>query len=124
MGIYAIDMGHTIRGLGTGAVGFLNETDVNRAVGKRLITMLKEAGHTVHDCTVDVSSNDLYDRVRKANATNAEFFLSIHLNAFSSESANGTEIYVYPTASTATRTKAKAINDAVVNAIKTTNKYQ
>ena len=122
MGVYAIDMGHTLKGAGTGAVGFLNETDVNRAVGKRLISMLKEAGHTVHDCTVDVSNNDLADRVRKANATNAEFFLSIHLNAFSSESANGTEIYVYPSASTTTRTKAKAINDAVVNAIKTTNR--
>ena len=122
MGIYAIDMGHTLSGAGTGAVGFLNETDVNRAVGKRLITMLQEAGHTVHDCTVDVSNNDLADRVRKANATNAEFFLSIHLNAFSSESAKGTEIYVYPSASTTTRTKAKAINDAVVNAITTTNR--
>ena len=122
MAIYAIDMGHTLSGTGTGAVGFLKETDVNRAVGKRLIAMLQEAGHTVHDCTVDVSNNDLADRVQKANATNAEFYLSIHLNAYSSESANGTEIYVYPTASTATRTKAKAINDAVVNAIKTTNR--
>ena len=122
MGIYVIDMGHTISGAGTGAVGFLAETDVNRAVGKRLIAMLKEAGHTVYDCTVDVSSNDLYDRVQKANKTNAEFFLSIHLNAYSKASASGTEIYVYPTASTATRTKAKAINDAIVNAINTSNR--
>ena len=122
MGIYAIDMGHTLSGAGTGAVGFLAETDVNRAIGKRLIAMLKEAGHTVYDCTVDVSNNDLADRVQKANKTNAEFFLSIHLNAFSSESAKGTEIYVYPSASTTTRTKAKAINDAVVNAIATTNR--
>lgn len=122
MGIYAIDMGHTITGLGTGAVGILNETDINREVGKKLINMLREKGHIVYDCTVDKSSNDLYDRVQKANATNAEFYLSIHLNSFSNPTANGTETYVYPSANSSTKAKAKAINDALVNTLKTTNR--
>lgn len=125
MGKYAIDMGHTLTGLGTGATGFLKETDVNRAVGKKLIAMLREKGHIVYDCTVDRSSNDLADRVNLANATNADFFLSIHLNAFGTESANGTETFIYSggyPGKENNRAIAKRINDAVVSYLGTTNR--
>ena len=60
--IIGIDMGHTLSGAGTGANGFVSETQKNREVGNRLIAMLREKGHTVINCTVDTSSNDLYDR--------------------------------------------------------------
>lgn len=90
-----IDKGHTLTGLGTGAVGKVKETDKNREVGNILITMLKEKGHTVVDCTVDKSSNDLADRVKKANAQELDILISIHLNSFSNENANGVETYSY-----------------------------
>lgn len=122
MAKYIVDMGHTLKNLGTGAVGILKETDVNRAVGNKVINYLKSQGHTVVNATVDVSSNDLYDRVQIANKNGGDFFLSIHCNSYSNATANGTETYVYSTASTSTRNIAKAINDEIVKALGTTNR--
>ena len=62
--IVGIDMGHTLSGAGTGANGFVSETQKNREVGNRLIAMLRENGHTVINCTVDKSTNDLADRLQ------------------------------------------------------------
>lgn len=90
-----IDMGHTLTGAGTGAIGIVKETDKNREVGNRLISMLREKGHTVINCTVDKSNNDLKDRVNLANKQNLDLFLSIHLNSFSSATANGVETFSY-----------------------------
>lgn len=119
MGVYGIDMGHTLSGLGTGAVGVVKETDKNREVGKRLISMLQEKGHTVVNCTVDKSNNDLADRVAKANAQKLDLFVSIHLNAFNG-SADGVETHIYDKAyagKEANRAKAKEINDAIAESV-------
>lgn len=111
-----IDMGHTLSGAGTGAVGFVKETDKNREAGKRLIAMLQEKGHTVVNCTVDSSSNDLADRVRKANAQKLDLFLSIHLNAYQRTSSEmGVETYSLSTSGTG-RDKSVAIQNALVAA--------
>ena len=94
--IIGIDMGHTLSGAGTGASGYVKETVKNREVGNRLISMLKENGHTVINCTVDLSNNDLYDRVKKANAQKLDLFISLHLNAFqTTTNAMGVETYIY-----------------------------
>lgn len=92
--IIGIDMGHTLSGLGTGAVGVVKETDKNREVGKRLIEMLQEKGHTVVNCTVDKSSSELKDRVTLANKQKLDLFVSIHLNAYNGH-AYGVETYIY-----------------------------
>lgn len=93
-----LDMGHTLSGAGTGANGYASETVKNREAGKRLMTMLREKGHTVVDCTVDKSSNDLADRCRKANAQSLDLFISLHLNAYRSTTSNmGLETYSYST---------------------------
>lgn len=113
-----IDMGHTLSGAGTGAVGVVKETDKNREAGKRLMAMLREKGHTVIDCTVDKSSNDLADRVRKANAQSLDLFISLHLNAFNG-SADGVETYIYSgsfNGKEANRAKAQTIQSALVAA--------
>lgn len=125
MSKFIIDMGHTTSGLGTGAVGILKETDVNRAVGNKVIEYLKAQGHTVVNATVDVSNNDLYDRVQIANKSGGDFFISIHCNSFSQASANGTETYIYSgnyAGKEANRVKAKAINDELIKALGTTNR--
>lgn len=92
-----IDMGHTLSGAGTGASSqYAKETDKNREVGKRLIELLKAGGHTVINCTVDKSNNDLYDRVQKANAQKLDIFISLHLNAYKvTTDAMGVETYIY-----------------------------
>ena len=92
-----IDMGHTLSGAGTGASSqYAKETDKNREVGKRLIELLKAGGHTVVNCTVDNSNNDLYDRVKLANTQTLDLFISLHLNAYKvTTDAMGVETYIY-----------------------------
>lgn len=109
-----IDMGHTLSGVGTGAVGHLKETDVNRKVGNLVINYLKDQNHTVYDCTVDKSSNDLSDRCKKANAQTLDLFVSIHANA---GGGTGTETYVYSTSSKAYE-YAKKIQSQIVSKCK------
>lgn len=114
-----IDMGHTLSGNGTGAVGVVRETDKNREVGNALIPMLTSAGHTVVNCTVDYSSNDLVARTNIANAQTLDLFISLHLNAFDG-SAYGVETFIYNgsyNGKETLRTKAQNIQNALVSAI-------
>ena len=120
--IIGLDMGHTLSGAGTGARGYVAETVKNREVGNRLMAMLKEKGHTVINCTVDKSSNDLYDRVRKANAQKLDLFVSLHLNAFKSTTSEmGVETHIYNgnyNGKEANRKYAQAIQTALVQDVK------
>ena len=120
--IIGLDMGHTLSGAGTGARGYVAETVKNRDVGNRLMAMLKEKGHTVINCTVDKSSNDLYDRVRKANAQKLDLFVSLHLNAFKSTTSEmGVETHIYNgnySGKEANRKYAQAIQTALVQDVK------
>ncbi|MBS7257768.1 MAG: N-acetylmuramoyl-L-alanine amidase [Methanobrevibacter sp.] len=120
--IIGLDMGHTLSGAGTGARGYVEETVKNREVGNRLMAMLKEKGHTVINCTVDKSSNDLYDRVRKANAQKLDLFVSLHLNAFKlTTSEMGVETHIYNgnyDGKEANRRYAQAVQTALVQEVK------
>ena len=120
--IIGVDMGHTLSGAGTGARGYVEDTVKNREVGNRLMAMLKEKGHTVINCTVDKSSNDLYDRVRKANAQKLDLFISLHLNAFKSTTSEmGVETHIYNgnySGKEANRKYAQAIQTALVQDVK------
>ena len=120
--IIGLDMGHTLSGAGTGARGYVEETVKNREAGNRLMAMLREKGHTVINCTVDKSSNDLYDRVRKANAQKLDLFVSLHLNAFKlTTSEMGVETHIYNgnySGKEANRRYAQAIQTALVQDVK------
>ena len=115
-------MGHTLSGAGTGARGYVEETVKNREAGNRLMAMLREKGHTVINCTVDKSSNDLYDRVRKANAQRLDLFISLHLNAFKPTTSEvGVETHIYNgnySGKEANRRYAQAIQTALVQDVK------
>ena len=120
--IIGLDMGHTLSGAGTGARGYVEETVKNREAGNRLMAMLREKGHTVINCTVDKSSNDLSDRVRKANAQKLDLFVSLHLNAFKSTTSEmGVETHIYNgnySGKEANRRYAQAIQTALVQDVK------
>lgn len=83
--IIGINCGHTISGQpGSGAIGYLNESDETRRVGKSLITLLRRAGHTVYDCTNDyahTTSENLAEIVYMANKQELDLFISIHFNS-------------------------------------------
>ncbi|MCY6958890.1 N-acetylmuramoyl-L-alanine amidase [Clostridium brassicae] len=93
--IIGIDMGHPLRGGGTGAVGIRKETDCNREVGKKVIAKLQAAGHTVINCTTDYAETQaqgLKDRIKLANAQHLDLFVSIHFN---SGGGHGTEVFTW-----------------------------
>lgn len=91
-----INCGHTVSGQpGCGAVGYLDESDETRRVGKRLIELLRGEGHTVYDCTndyADTTLENLSEIVRMANAQPLDLFVSVHFN---SGGGKGCEVYTY-----------------------------
>ena len=92
----AIDIGHNCS-YDLGASGIKSEDKLNLDVGNSLIGKCLNAGIEVIKCLPSDASS-LYDSLNKrvaiANNHNADFFISIHHNAF--PGAQGTEILCYP----------------------------
>lgn len=91
-----INCGHTVSGQpGCGAVGYIDESVETREVGKRVMVLLRQAGHTVVDCTNDYApstSSNLGQIVSIANTQPLDLFVSIHFN---SGGGRGTEVWTY-----------------------------
>lgn len=94
---FNIHAGHNPDGkIACGAVGIIKESTEARLVKNEVIRLLREAGHTVHDCTVEdgISQNNVLTKiVQKCNSNAVDYDISIHFNA---GNGNGTEAYVYP----------------------------
>lgn len=97
-----VHAGHNPDGkVACGAVGHIKESTEARAVKNKVISLLKEKGHTVYDCTCDngTSVSDVLKKiVAKCNAHDADLDVSIHFNAGSPDSnsnTTGTEVLVY-----------------------------
>lgn len=91
-----VNCGHTQSGtVGSGAVGYLNESDEVRAVGNALMRLLRNRGNEVVDCTNDTAAS-VSENLRKicdiANAQPLDMFISIHFN---SGGGRGSEVYTY-----------------------------
>ena len=110
---FNIHAGHNPDGkVACGAVGIIKESTEARLVKNELIRLLREAGHTAHDCTVDdgvSQSNVLSKIVQKCNSNVVDYDISIHFNA---GNGNGTECYVYPNDD-----KSKRMADAICSSI-------
>lgn len=90
-----VNCGHTLKGSGSGAAGFINESVETRNVGNRLIELLKNNDNEVVNCTVDKADTQnayLVECVKLANQQDLDYFISIHFNA---GGGKGTEIYTY-----------------------------
>lgn len=94
--VIGVNCGHTVKGtVGSGAVGYLNESDETRAVGYALMSMLESLGNTVIDCTNDYAESvneNLSEICRIANSHSLDVFISIHFN---SGGGTGSEAYTY-----------------------------
>lgn len=119
----AISVGHTASGsYGGGAIGYLNESNETRIIAPLLQSYLRSVGHDVRILQVDKSNSyeyeDCYIRAREANSWGADLFIEIHLNSFSLDSANGTEVIIHPNDNTAISYAIK-INNNICNILNT-----
>ncbi len=99
-----IDQGHNPVGHNTGAEGFgIREQDVTYQVGLYLAELLKADGrfqvkmsrNTPDEILGTSNASSLRERVNRANAWPADYFISIHANANLNENVHGSECYVY-----------------------------
>lgn len=118
----AIDAGHGLYTSGKRCLKSIdpNETRewvLNSRIASKVATLLKQ-----YDCETkrmdDTSGKtdvSLSERCRKANAWNADFYLSIHHNAgLNGKSGGGVEIFALDGATAATRAKRDAIYEGVI----------
>lgn len=120
MGVYNVHAGHCPQGKGaSGASGYLKESVENRLVKDILIAKLRNAGHTVYDCTDDsncTASQNLSNIVSKCNAHNVDLDVSIHLNA---GGGTGVETLIY---NSKTAKIAERISKEVSNSLAISNR--
>lgn len=87
IGVHA---GHNPDGkVSCGAIGLIKESTEARKVKDEVIRLLKVAGHTVYDCTVNdgTSTSDIVNKqVKKSNAQPLDLTVSIHFNAGAGDS--------------------------------------
>lgn len=80
-----LNAGHTESGSGSGAIGYINESEEARKVVKAVKHYLTGKGHTVIIANVDKAQSQsayLYGVARKANQhVDADLFVSVHFNA-------------------------------------------
>ncbi len=108
---YGIDCGHNCTPVDTGAVAIAVEDKLTKAVGTHLMAMLAAKGHEVVDCTplkATSLTDSLNRRVRKANESGVDLYVSIHFNAYQdSDEPMGTEVF-------ALSAKAKSVASKVL----------
>lgn len=88
-----IDAGHGGKDAGAVANGH-KEKDVALAVSQKLANNLRKDFNVIMTRNTD-NFIELSERANIGNRANADFFVSIHLNAAGSASANGAEVFYY-----------------------------
>ena len=84
--------GHTSKGVGSGAVGYINESEENRILSNIVVKYLKLAGHTVDYYEINEATDYLQKQVEKANSKDYDLVVQIHFNAYkTTDKAMGTE---------------------------------
>lgn len=90
-----VNDGHTIRGIGSGAIGIINESEETRKVGAEVRRLINESGNKAVNCTVDYASTVLESLSRvvdMANDVSLDWFVALHFNA---GGGRGVEVYTY-----------------------------
>ena len=87
-----VSAGHTSKGKGLGAIGYINESEENRILSKIVVEYLRLAGHEVDYHEVNESSNHVSEQIIFANKKDYDLVVQIHFNAHkTTDSAMGTE---------------------------------
>jgi N-acetylmuramoyl-L-alanine amidase len=107
---YAVGAGHTKKGIGTGAVGKINESIETRVVAPLVVNYLRLVGEEAELLVVDEITKPLDDcrwRADRANELKADRYVEIHFNA---GGGRGSEVYAVSNA-------GKVMAQGVVNSI-------
>lgn len=117
MKIY-IDPGHGGSSIGATYKGRVEQDDCLRLSLKVRDLLLQQKNVEVKLSRTSDTNPDLEDRAEEANAWGADYFLSIHRNAFEPNKASGVEMWIYSGCATGgdTYNNAKQILDAVCKA--------
>jgi N-acetylmuramoyl-L-alanine amidase len=112
-----VNAGH-YPGLDSGAVGQtgLQEAIVATDIAQKVCEYLTAVGYEV----LFVQENELYQITNASNRFGADLFISIHCNAASNESAQGSETW-FNNGSAKGRELATCIQDQIVNSVKYPN---
>ena len=122
-----IDQGHNPEGVNAGAEGFgLREQDITYNVGIYLRDILNQdprfdaivSRPTPETVLGTTNAESLAARVRAANEWDADYFLSIHVNANTNPSVNGTEMYIFRSGGTA-QALAESLLDSITERLDT-----
>ncbi len=97
--VVVIDPGHGGKDVGATGPGGAREKDVALAIAKQTAEQLRAAGLEVVLTRGDDTFVSLEERTAIANKAEADFFVSIHLNATKSGTARGVETYYLDTTS-------------------------
>lgn len=116
-----IDAGHGGADPGAIGVGGVHEADINLKVALHLQDELERNGQTVKMCRTHDIYKDLSERTAEANAWGADYYISIHCNAYDGASANGTETYCYKKGGNGEKI-AKAIQKELLVVLKTSDR--
>ncbi len=117
-----VDAGHNPQGVNAGAEGNgYREQDLVYAVAEDLAALLEADDRfevrltrpTPETVLGTTNAESLRERVRIANEWPADYFISIHANASTNPSVNGTEVYTYRDTGAA-HELAEEIQDAIV----------
>lgn len=85
--------GHTLKGVGSGATGYINESQENRSLSSIVVKYLKLAGHNVDYYEINEANDYLQKQVAKANSKNYDLVVQIHFNAYKNTTNEmGTEV--------------------------------
>ncbi len=107
-----IDPGHGGKDPGAMANG-VREKDINLRMAKILGRMLQGQGFEVHYTRTTDAFISLEERTARANAKDADLFISVHCNAYSDASIKGLEIYYLNLATDAQSVRVAARENGV-----------
>ena len=112
VGTIMIDAGHGGKDPGAVANG-LYEKDINLRMAKILGRELQKQGFKVHYTRTNDSFIPLEERTARANARNADLFISVHCNAHKDKSVKGFEVYYLNLATDAQAVRVAARENGV-----------
>lgn len=112
--------GHNPKGkIACGAVGLLDESEQDRIIKNKVISILRANGHTVYDCTEDngTSQSDVLKKiVTKCNAHKVDLDVSIHFNSGANDTngngaTTGSEVWICKDGSSSKTAAQRIVNN-------------